>query len=148
MQTYHREHHLHQQWSLTPTLHSNSITKHFRYLNEGILNLIAGYFGGWVFPYMSRILYDDSSILGTSNSWWFEAQKSKEFEESQVISVHLGIHQLNEPPSSKNYTPEKIDELIILTKMMVWKIYLLYGNLRYGVSKTSGGVPIGSIYSI
>ena len=39
-----------------------------------VLNLIAGYFGGWVFPYISRTntayIGENSSILGTDRNVW------------------------------------------------------------------------------
>ena len=53
---------------------------------EGFLNLIAGYFGGGVFPYIGRThtayIGEDSSILGTWNVWWKNTHEK--FEESMA----------------------------------------------------------------
>ena len=61
---------------------------------EGFLNLMFGYFGNKVIPYISRIhtafLGEDSSSLGTWNVWW---QMNQTLEPKQRIRWNLRFYQ-------------------------------------------------------
>ena len=62
---------------------------------EGFLHLILGYFGGYVFSYISRIhtayIGEDSSIVGTWNFWWLPVTSKLEAD-SLCVSFLVDFH--------------------------------------------------------